>query len=813
MKKSFLRNFAIIASLVIVFVMTFAFACDVFDAHIFAPIDVTYAQDASTSASDDYYASVESLTTNGSSFRSSLASLITSTHHTETVYDNKGGSLSLKEVFKKSDADSNKSGNILWFYSGTSVSFSGFSGDGTTGTNREHVWPKNSGKAFDAESGPGSDAHHLRPTNTQLNSSRSSLQFGEVPQTVGNIVSENGKINYENLCYKSGNYFYPGEGYRGQTARILMYMQVRWGDDEENKYNLQFVLGSGGNKTIGDIATLMKWHLEEPVCAEEITRNNYVASIQGNRNPFIDHPEYAERIYCYDGQSYNSKLKEVVATYGTSYTEPITSLTLESSKTLAVGESTTLAPTYSPSNAVREVTWTSSDSSVATVDANGKVTAVKSGSATITVASKADANIKATTTVTVTSVSDIEIVGTPTKTEYVSGNTFDPQGLTVNAIFSNNTKRDVTSSCIWLDGTTSGTTLSAGTTSVICKYSTFTKTLSTPITVTKQKGETVEITRDSAGTGTGWGWLDWKTDSIDGKVFCFKDNKTTYQINNKNTNCEYLYLYNTTPINNLKSIKITVSGTARKFEILTSSTSYETIGSSGKYPTTGTSAGTQQATSDGTTWTFNTTDKYFTINYVDNGAVYIESIEITYGDDEQECTNHVYGDWTTTKEPTATEDGEKTRSCTICGHTETQKIDALGTSGGDGNQGGNNTGGNTGEDNTPDVTYTAQDFQNAVKAIESASTAEEKQEAITYAENIYSSLNFSDKTSSAVIEAYNSLDAQRKALDDMLADTDNGLSGGAIAGIVIGSVAFAAIVAFAVIYLIRYNNRKNSSRE
>lgn len=848
MRKSYLKNIAIIASLLIVFAMTFAFAYDIFDAHLFAPIDISYAESADTSSSD-YYASVESLSTTGSSFRKSLATLITSTYEAATSYSG------LTTQWKTTDEDPNNSSNMLWFYSGTSVS------KGASTTNREHVWPKDGGDAFPKEQGPSRDLQHMRPTNTSLNTSRSSKQFGEVAQTASNIVKENGSTTYDNLCYTSGNYFYPGVGYRGATARILMYTQVRWGDE----YSLQFVLGEGKSKTIGDIETLMKWHLEEPPTAAEIQRNEKAYSLQGNRNPFIDHPEYAERIFCYDGQSYNSKLQAVVATYGTSYTEPITSLTLDSSKTLAVGESTTLSASYEPSNAKRDVTWTSSDTSVATIDANGNVNALKQGTTTITVASKENSSIKATMTLSVKSVSDIEVVGTPSVTEYESGESFNASGLTVNAIYSDNSKNDVTSQCKWLDGVTKETTLSEGTTSVICKYSTFEKTVN-GITVTKQSSATVTITRDNVSNTGSYAWYTFKSNGIDGKIFCYANENSSFQMNSGKTAC---YIYNTTPITNLKSIKVTLNSksSGKQFEILTYSTSYETIGASGEYPTIGTSAGKQKVTTDGTTWTFNTTDKYFSINYVDSGVVYIQSIEITYGeDDEQECINHVYGNWTTTKEPTATEEGEKSHSCTICGHTETQKIDALGTSDGnidgnggntdggggntgtedgnnqgggntgteDGNnQGGGNTGtedgnnqdggntgtedgnnqGGTGEDATPDITYTVKDFTAAVEEIEKATTPQDKQSAIDYAEYVYNRLNSNEKSSSEVVDAYVDLGLQRKALKDMLQSDSSSLSGGAIAGIVIGCVVFTALASVAVVFIIKVRYRKSASRE
>lgn len=252
----------------------------------------------------NYYDGINESKT-GLALRSEIAALITETHKTFTSYNE------LSEVYRVADADPDKPGNIIWFYSGTSIKYNGLGGS-VGDTNREHVWPKDGGKAFPEKSGPGSDGHHLRPTECQMNSTRGSLSFDEVEQTASNIVKQDGSTSYGNLCYKSGSFFYPGKGYRGATARILMYVQTRWGD----QYNLKFVDSAGKTKTIGKISTLMKWHLTEPVTEEEIRRNEAVFQMQGNRNPFIDHPEYATKIYCNDGESYNQALKNVVNQYG-----------------------------------------------------------------------------------------------------------------------------------------------------------------------------------------------------------------------------------------------------------------------------------------------------------------------------------------------------------------------------------------------------------------------------------------------------------------------------------------------------------------
>lgn len=429
----------------------------------------------------------------GSAFRAELAELITDTHTKYTSYDG------LANAFKVADADPDNNGNVIWFYTGTSVPFSGFGGS-VGATNREHVWPKDGGDAFPAESGPGSDAHHLRPTETQLNSTRGSKNFDEVAQTSANVVKENGSSGYGNsaygadaLCYSSGSFFYPAKGYRGATARILFYMQTRWGD-----HNLEFVDGAGSSKTIGKISTLLKWHLEEPPTEEEIRRNEVVFGLQGNRNPFIDHPEYAAQIYCYDGESYNNALQQVLAEsddpYGNLNTAVLESLAISpSTVTISVGDTYALTAVPTPSNARANASWTSSDNTVATVSDSGVVTAKSQGTVTITARNKDDASIYATARVTVKQVTDITISGAPAKTDYFEGDTFDPTGLTILATFSDGTSENLPpNTCTWLDGTTLSATLTAGTTSVVCKYGNITKTV-TGITVTVDYGDAIPV--------------------------------------------------------------------------------------------------------------------------------------------------------------------------------------------------------------------------------------------------------------------------------------------------------------------------------
>lgn len=165
--------------------------------------------------------------------------------------------------------------------------------------NREHVWPKSRGAFY--QKNAGSDLHHLRPTNSTINSTRGNHTMGDV---VG-VLSEYKTMSYGGktvLYYDAGlDLVEVNDDIKGDVARILLYVYVRWGqpnlcenvssanlpafdsDDSENN----------GRAVIEDLDTLLEWCAEDPVDTWEMSRNDCVQSIQGNRNVFIDYPEYA----------------------------------------------------------------------------------------------------------------------------------------------------------------------------------------------------------------------------------------------------------------------------------------------------------------------------------------------------------------------------------------------------------------------------------------------------------------------------------------------------------------------------------------
>lgn len=161
--------------------------------------------------------------------------------------------------------------------------------------NREHSWPK-SWFTSNENSVPGRDLHHIFPTDGYVNQQRSDNPFGEV-QTVSKTFQNGSKLGTckSSLGY-SGTVFEPVDEYKGDFARAYFYMSVRYyGEDSD--------WGSSGMTNKSEIkdwamTMLLRWNEEDPVSQKEINRNNVIYnSYQHNRNPFIDHPEYARMIW------------------------------------------------------------------------------------------------------------------------------------------------------------------------------------------------------------------------------------------------------------------------------------------------------------------------------------------------------------------------------------------------------------------------------------------------------------------------------------------------------------------------------------
>ena len=175
--------------------------------------------------------------------------------------------------------------------------------------NREHSWPKS---WFNDQPPMNSDLFHLYPTDGWVNNKRSNYPFGTVssPTYTSGNGSKLGNCSYPGY---SGVVFEPINEYKGDFARTYFYMSVRYYNEDSN--------WPGSDMTIGAqlrpwaLAMMLEWHQNDPVSDKETERNNAVYEYQQNRNPFIDHPEYALQIWGDPTGIYADKINRQIRAY------------------------------------------------------------------------------------------------------------------------------------------------------------------------------------------------------------------------------------------------------------------------------------------------------------------------------------------------------------------------------------------------------------------------------------------------------------------------------------------------------------------
>jgi len=165
-----------------------------------------------------------------------------------------------------------------------------YSGEGDC-YNREHSWPSS---WFNNGSPMKSDLFHVIPTDGYVNNRRSNYPFGEVGSLTW--ISENGsKLGSCDYPGYSGTVFEPIDEYKGDIARNYFYMSTRYFTEDNGWSNNGMV--NGADILPWAITMLIEWHISDPVSNKEIDRNNAIYEIQNNRNPFIDRPEFVDRIW------------------------------------------------------------------------------------------------------------------------------------------------------------------------------------------------------------------------------------------------------------------------------------------------------------------------------------------------------------------------------------------------------------------------------------------------------------------------------------------------------------------------------------
>ena len=206
---------------------------------------------------------------------------------------------STTDILRESDVDPNDQRNVILLYTGESVDAE----DDYPGIwNKEHVWPQSRGD-FGRTWGAGSDVHNLRACNGSINSSRSNFNFDFCYNSCDNLFGGSKKNEEIEI-------FEPRDEDKGDVARIIFYMDVRYeGDSGELDLEMTENYQYGNSPRHAVRSTLLVWHNQDPVDDFERNRNNVIYDYQGNRNPFIDHPELVNHLWGdKQNQQWNSSL-------------------------------------------------------------------------------------------------------------------------------------------------------------------------------------------------------------------------------------------------------------------------------------------------------------------------------------------------------------------------------------------------------------------------------------------------------------------------------------------------------------------------
>ena len=366
----------------------------------------------------------------GNALLTELQNLNSAKRQSLVGYDN------MPTKFQQTDPGA-RSGEVTSFYSGNSSIY-------RNKMNREHVWPASKTVGGRGNDPLEDDIHMTRPTLISENSSRGNSFFVE------GMYSQND--GWDPAMASFGD-----ETYRGDSARIIFYSVVADSRlslvDKERDSNV--------NHTMGKLSDLLVWNLKYPVQQRERVRNEAAESLQGNRNPFIDHPEYACRIW----GNYNQYTMKSCAGYGVNGHLDIrqNNVTLDSYSMEELDEVSFTSYYKNASNP--DYSWTITSVAGGTDYSTSDVISISANANTVTVRaiSEGTAYLKSKITSSLPSggteelwsiiqlvvypVSDLtglQLVSFPNKTTYEIGESFNPQGLKINASFSDGRTVDVT---------------------------------------------------------------------------------------------------------------------------------------------------------------------------------------------------------------------------------------------------------------------------------------------------------------------------------------------------------------------------------
>ena len=239
-------------------------------------------------AQADYYTSIDN-TKGGATLKTALYNLIKD--HKQISYGS--GSSSTWGAFYTTDAViENGQRRVLDMYSSEKRYF-GSKGDAVGGMNIEHSvakswWGGTKNNAY-------CDLHHLNPSDQTANSRKSNYPLGELTSVSwDNGVTYVGKANIDG---SSQNAYEPCDEYKGDFARVFMYMFTCYQDLTWEYTWMNYEKSAYPTLKPWAVKLLLKWHKQDPVSEKEVNRNNAVYAIQGNRNPYIDYPQLADYVW------------------------------------------------------------------------------------------------------------------------------------------------------------------------------------------------------------------------------------------------------------------------------------------------------------------------------------------------------------------------------------------------------------------------------------------------------------------------------------------------------------------------------------
>ncbi len=275
---------------------------------------VTFTVDASTA----YYTGVD--TSDGPALEAWLHNRIK--NHDAHPYSS--GSTDTWDIIADADQDPNNPDNIIDIYQNMSVAkMTGGQGP----YNREHTWPNSLGFKHKSMNGqpnpPYTDVHMLYASDVQYNSDRGNKPYDYCTSGCTRLATDHndglgggsahGDANWYKVPDGNQGSFEVWDHRKGDAARAVMYMAVRYdggiNGDGQVEPDLQLTdnrslivatdaqTGTGGVAYMGILSTLLEWNELDPPDVLEKMRNGVVASYQGNRNPFIDHPEWARCVF------------------------------------------------------------------------------------------------------------------------------------------------------------------------------------------------------------------------------------------------------------------------------------------------------------------------------------------------------------------------------------------------------------------------------------------------------------------------------------------------------------------------------------